>query len=87
MKNTRTLNGYVVVYAPNHPKAMQSHNWKGYVYEHILVAEEDYGRSLLDNEEVHHLDSNRSNNSPSNLIILSKKVIKNYIYGLKMVLL
>ena len=73
MKNTRTLNGYVVVYAPNHPKAMQSHNWKGYVYEHILIAEEDYGRNLLENEEVHHLDLNRSNNRPSNLIILSKK--------------
>ena len=73
MKNTRTLNGYVVVYAPNHPKAMQSHNWKGYVYEHILIAEEDYGRNLLENEEVHRLDLNRSNNRPSNLIILSKK--------------
>lgn len=73
MKNNRTLNGYVVVYRPGHPRAMTSENWNGYVYEHIVVAEEDFGRALLPDEEVHHLDLNRSNNRPSNLIILSKK--------------
>lgn len=30
------------------------------------------GRTLEENEEVHHLDSNRSNNSPDNLLILDK---------------
>ena len=73
MKNTRTLNGYVVVYKPEHPKAMRSECWDGYVYEHVVMAEEDYGRSLTEHEEVHHLDLDRSNNSPSNLIILEKR--------------
>lgn len=73
MKNTRILNGYVVVYRPEHPKSMTSENWEGYVYEHIVIAEEDYGRSIDSDEDVHHLDLDRSNNSPSNLIILSKK--------------
>lgn len=52
---------------------MTSENWKGYVYEHIVIAEEDYGRSIAIDEDVHHLDLDRSNNSPSNLIVLSKK--------------
>ena len=73
MKNNRTLNGYIVVYKPEHTKAMNSKNWKGYVYEHIIIAEEDYGRQIKDNEVVHHLDMDRSNNSPNNLIILDKK--------------
>lgn len=73
MKSNRILNGYVVVYKPNHPKAMKTANWKGYVYEHICMAEEDLNRSLLNDEEVHHLDLDRSNNNPANLIVLSKK--------------
>lgn len=73
MKSKRTLNGYVLIYNPDHPKSMKSKNWFGYVYEHILIAEEDLGRSILDDEEVHHLDLDRSNNCISNLIVLSKK--------------
>lgn len=72
MKNIRILNGYVVIYKPEHPKAMRSKNWNGYVYEHIVIAEEDLGRELFAGEEVHHLDLDRSNNRPSNLIVLSK---------------
>ena len=72
MKNTRTLNGYILVHKPEHPKAMKSKNWSGYIYEHILLIEEELGRSLSKNEEVHHLDSDRSNNCIHNLIVLSK---------------
>lgn len=71
MKSTRLLNGYVVIYMPSHPKSMKSNNWNGYVYEHIVIAEKDLGRALVENEEVHHLDFNRSNNSPENLLVLS----------------
>lgn len=71
-KSKRTLNGYVLVYEPNHPSAMTSENWSGYVYEHRLVAENTIGRLLNENEEVHHLDLNRANNCPSNLLILEK---------------
>jgi hypothetical protein len=58
--------GYVVVYAPNHPRAFNNH-----VYEHILVAEATLGRSLMPGEEVHHDDEVRDNNDPSNLIVLT----------------
>ena len=73
MKNNRILNGYILIYNPEHPKSMVSNNWNGYIYEHIIVAEQDIGRYLNDDEEVHHLDLDRSNNRSSNLIVLSKK--------------
>ena len=64
------MNGYRLVYKPSHSKAMQNENWKGFVYEHIVVAEEVLGRPLRDGEDVHHLDCNRSNNRSENLIVL-----------------
>lgn len=72
MKSKRILNGYVAIYMPEHHRAMKSKNWLGYVYEHIALAEEEYGRQIQEGEEVHHLDMDRSNNSPNNLIILDK---------------
>lgn len=66
----RILNGYVAIYKPEHPSAYQSDNWKGYVYEHRYVAESQLGRLLHDDEVVHHLDCDRQNNSPNNLIVL-----------------
>jgi hypothetical protein len=83
MKNTRILNGYVVIYMPSHPKAMKSKNWNGYVYEHIVVAEKDIGRSIRDDEEVHHLDFNRLNNSPENLLVLTSSSHKKLHHWLK----
>lgn len=73
MKKTRRLNGYVLVYAPEHKAAISSGGEAGYVYEHVLVAESSIGRSLRKSEEVHHLDLNRANNSPRNLVVLSRK--------------
>jgi len=66
----RMLNGYKVIYKPNHPNCMTNYNWGGYVYEHIFVATEVANRPLGDNEVVHHLDGNRANNHSSNLIIM-----------------
>ncbi|MFO5742549.1 HNH endonuclease, partial [Klebsiella pneumoniae] len=40
------------------------------VYEHRVVGEDTIGRSLYDDEEVHHLDENKLNNHPDNLLIL-----------------
>lgn len=58
-------NGYITIYMPEHLKSKKN----GYVYEHILVAEEMLGRPLGKEEVVHHKDRNRTNNKPKNLII------------------
>ena len=64
-------NGYVLIYIPTHPRAINSGSFKGYAYEHILVAENMIGRPLLAGDVVHHLDRNKLNNSPDNLLVLS----------------
>lgn len=70
MKSVRMLNGYRVVYLPEHTSSMASANWLGYVYEHIVVAEKFLGRKLCKDEVVHHLDMDRANNRVENLLVL-----------------
>jgi hypothetical protein len=56
--------GYRLVYVgPDHPMADSD----GRVGEHRLVMAERLGRMLLPSEIVHHVDGDRSNNTPSNL--------------------
>jgi hypothetical protein len=69
---TRVVNGYRLIYMPDHPNAMRSDNWDGYIYEHIHFAQESIGRPLADDEEIHHLDFNRANNRVENLLVLTK---------------
>jgi SWI/SNF-related matrix-associated actin-dependent regulator of chromatin subfamily A-like protein 1 len=64
--------GYRRIRMPGHPRA----NGSNVVYEHIVVMEKKLGRPLADDEEVHHKDRNRSNNKPSNLVLLKKPVHK-----------
>lgn len=66
----KKLNGYIIVYIPDHPKALKSRGYKGWVYEHVLVAEKLMKRPLNKDEHVHHLDLDKSNNHPSNLLVL-----------------
>ncbi|WP_370318055.1 HNH endonuclease [Pusillimonas sp. NJUB218] len=57
--------GYKKILLPTHPRA----DAKGYVFEHIIVAEAKIGRPIRDPEEVHHKDFNKLNNSPDNLVV------------------
>jgi hypothetical protein len=54
--------GYVKEYSPEHPN-----NVSKYVLEHRLVMEKIIGRYLELNEEVHHKNGIRNDNSPDNL--------------------
>lgn len=57
--------GYAYMYDPSHPMANRS----GKVYIHRLVASQKVGRKLASIEHVHHIDGNKLNNSPSNLLV------------------
>lgn len=58
-------NGYRFVKSPDHPRSNES----GYVQEHILVAEKALGHYLPTDAVVHHIDENKLNNAPGNLVI------------------
>lgn len=67
-------NGYWYVYKPENPMASK----QGYVAEHRLIAAKKYGRILKRNEEVHHIDHNKKNNDPDNLVIMDKALHSSY---------
>lgn len=70
-RKDRYLNGYKLVYDPENPMCMKADNWDGYVYEHVKAVYDRDGKILTKDQVIHHLDFNRSNNHPSNLIVLS----------------
>ena len=51
---------------PGHHRARGN----GYVFEHIIVLEEKLGRRLVPKEQCHHIDGNKQNNDPENLMAL-----------------
>ena len=63
-------NGYVLIrVGTGHHLA----DVRGYAYEHRVVAENSLGRRLVDGEEVHHKDGNKTNNIPENLEVVTRQ--------------
>ena len=60
--------GYVRLYDPGGEGAYSN----GYVLEHRRVASQKLGRPLLESEDVHHIDGNKKNNDPSNLVVVQR---------------
>lgn len=46
-------------------------NKREYIYEYRLIMEEHLGRKLLDDEEIHHIDLDPTNNKLENLQVMS----------------
>ena len=43
------------------------------IHEHRIVAEKKIGRKLMKNEVVHHIDEDKHNNDPENLMIFNSQ--------------
>lgn len=80
-KNNRTRYidqmGYVVVKDSDHPNSSAN----GWIREHRLIASQMTGRPLRKDEAVHHIDGNKTNNLPSNLMIVSRSKHIRLHYG------
>jgi len=50
-------------------KEVKYKNQRGTIYAHRLIAENKIGRKLKKGEIVHHIDENKNNNDPNNLIV------------------
>lgn len=59
---------YIYAVVPEHPRSSRY----GYVLAHRVIMENFIDRELLDDEEIHHIDGNKKNNSIDNLMIVKR---------------
>lgn len=89
IRKTVKKGDYLYAIVPEHPRATIN----GYVLEHIVVLENKIGRLLKEGEEVHHINENKKDNSPDNLLLVKKgehqrqHMLKRYPNGREKVLL
>jgi hypothetical protein len=63
--------GYVVLVLPEEHPFASMRDARSRVYLHRLVMAEHLGRALAQDEEIHHLDEDKSNNELTNLLLVS----------------
>jgi len=68
---------YVTVYTPGHPKASESNH----VTEHRIVVEKAMGKYLPDNAVVHHVNGNKQDNRPRNLVVCQDNAYHKLIHA------
>ena len=61
--------GYVMEYHPDHPRADK----RGYVFAHIVAYENHAGERVPDGYVVHHINGIKTDNSPKNLVMLTRE--------------
>lgn len=71
-------NGYAYVYTPDHPQADRD----GYVEEHRLVVEQALCRYLDPQERVHHINGDKLDNRPENLVVLQTQSEHKKLHGI-----
>lgn len=62
-------NGYYVLFMPNHPNKQA----KNIIFEHRFIMECKIGRYLSEEEVVHHIDFDKLNNEPNNLMLFDSQ--------------
>ncbi len=74
---TKTGSGYIQIYMPNHPRA----DSRGYVREHILIAENALGKRLPSKAVVHHMNESKADNhTEGNLVICQDDVYHRFLH-------
>ena len=71
--------GYILVHAPNHPRADNSRRIK----RAILVAEQNLGRFLLPGEITHHINGIKTDDNPENIQVYGSQSLHARFHALK----